>query len=155
MSPHQPLAHVPAHMHFLCDVLPCSIQLSHASTQENASHKMHEIHSNIVVKKPHSPVDTANIFTQESIFERSPTRASSEAAENERLLQNTMSGNNLKVKTQRKGSHGQEKKSNKKPKKATRYFLKRTHFTKIKSRGLIWLLFLLQIHRWGRAHWWL
>ncbi|XP_008321764.1 proline and serine-rich protein 3 isoform X2 [Cynoglossus semilaevis] len=127
VSPHQPLAHVPAHMHFLCDVLPCSIQLSHASTQENASHKMHEIHSNIVVKKPHTPVDTANIFTQESIFERSPTRASSEAAENERLLQNTMSGNNLKVKTQRKGSHGQEKKSNKKPKKATRYTVEEEH----------------------------
>ncbi|XP_030013018.1 proline and serine-rich protein 3 [Sphaeramia orbicularis] len=36
----QAITHVPAHMHFLCDVLPCPSQSSHANMQQNISQRL-------------------------------------------------------------------------------------------------------------------
>lgn len=71
----QPLPTVPAHMHFLCDVLPCPIQSSHAS-------KQHVTSRDIAVSHVKANVP-ANNLPDEPICERTPLSqpASSEAKE--------------------------------------------------------------------------
>nr|XP_043889875.1 proline and serine-rich protein 3 isoform X1 [Solea senegalensis] len=104
VSQHQALAHVPAHMHLLCDVLPCSIHLSHASAQQNISQDLDEFHSKFVSKKTQVPDDQIDIFTEEPIREcmSSSTHASSGAVEKEWPLRNKRSENNKKEKAQGK-----------------------------------------------------
>ncbi|XP_041797871.1 proline and serine-rich protein 3 isoform X2 [Chelmon rostratus] len=74
------VAHVPAHMHLLCDVLPCPIQPSHSSRQQNISQSIDESHAKVVRKK--TRVDT---ITDESVREHmpSPPPATEEALEAE------------------------------------------------------------------------
>ncbi|XP_074539081.1 proline and serine-rich protein 3 [Halichoeres trimaculatus] len=47
----QTIAQVPAHMHFLCDILPCPIQASHTSEKQILLQKMDEIQTNVIHKK--------------------------------------------------------------------------------------------------------
>ncbi|XP_069552345.1 proline and serine-rich protein 3 [Brachyistius frenatus] len=51
----QTIAHVPAHRHLLCDVLPCPIQSSHDREQQNISRRSDESHTKVVYKKTQIP----------------------------------------------------------------------------------------------------
>lgn len=69
----QAIAHVPAHMHFLCDVLPCPIQSSHASRQPKVSESIDESHTRVVHKKTQAPRDSVGTFTDEPVCEHVPS----------------------------------------------------------------------------------
>lgn len=73
VSQPQPVAGVPSHMHFLCDVLPCPIQSSHTSRQQRISQDICTSR-----RKPKAP---ENNLPDEPIHEPSPLSqpASSEA----------------------------------------------------------------------------
>lgn len=73
VSQPQAIAHVPAHMHFLCDVLPCPIQSSHASRQPNVSQSIDESHTRVVRKKTQAPRDSVGTFTDEPVCEQVPS----------------------------------------------------------------------------------
>ncbi|XP_063343706.1 proline and serine-rich protein 3 isoform X2 [Pelmatolapia mariae] len=51
----QSIAHVPSHMHFLCDVLPCPIQSSHAKVHQSISQRLDESQTKVVHKKTQVP----------------------------------------------------------------------------------------------------
>ncbi|XP_047215354.1 proline and serine-rich protein 3 isoform X1 [Girardinichthys multiradiatus] len=51
MSQTQALTHVPAHMHLLCDVLPCPNQSSVANNEQSISQKLSEPQTKVVHKK--------------------------------------------------------------------------------------------------------
>ncbi|XP_040899751.1 proline and serine-rich protein 3 isoform X2 [Toxotes jaculatrix] len=120
----QAIAHVPAHMHLLCDVLPCPIQSSHASAQQNISQRLDETRA--VSEKTKVPGNPTDIFTDEPIREHvlSSTRAESGATEDEWALHNKRSESNRKEKAHTKESEKNEKKtavSIRKQKKSARY----------------------------------
>ncbi|XP_073342318.1 proline and serine-rich protein 3 isoform X2 [Pagrus major] len=73
VSQPQAISHVPAHMHFLCDVLPCPIQSSHASRQPNISQSIDESHGKVVRKKTQAPRDSVGTFTDEPVCEHIPS----------------------------------------------------------------------------------
>lgn len=84
VSQPQAIAHVPAHMHFLCDVLPCSIQSSNVGRQQGISQN---IESHIEVGKVRSQVSESlqKTFPNETIQKHIPYSqpASPEAIEKE------------------------------------------------------------------------
>lgn len=51
----QSIAHVPSHMHFLCDVLPCPIQSSHAKVHQSISQRLDESQTKVLHKKTQVP----------------------------------------------------------------------------------------------------
>lgn len=65
VSQPQTVAHVPAHMHFLCDVLPCPMQSSHTSRQQNISKSVDESHTKGVSKKTQVPRSSMDDRTNE------------------------------------------------------------------------------------------
>lgn len=73
VSQPQAIAHVPAHMHFLCDVLPCPVQSSHASRQPIISQIIDESHTRVVCKKTQAPRDSVGTFTDEPVCEHVPS----------------------------------------------------------------------------------
>lgn len=80
------IAHVPAHMHLLCDVLPCPIQSAYASRQQNISQVADDTHSRAHHKKTQSPGNSKNVLSEEPVVEHTPPPppASSEARDEER-----------------------------------------------------------------------
>ncbi|XP_023275596.1 proline and serine-rich protein 3 isoform X2 [Seriola lalandi dorsalis] len=132
VSQPQSVAHVPAHTHLLCDVLPCPIQSSHARAQQNISQRLDESHTKVVSKKTQIPGNSADIMTDEPIREHisSSTCASSGAIEEEWPLHNRRFESNKKEKAQRKESEKTEKKtatSIRRQKKSTRYTVDKQH----------------------------
>nr|XP_046255329.1 proline and serine-rich protein 3 isoform X2 [Scatophagus argus] len=75
VSQPQAIAHVPAHMHLLCDVLPCPIQSSHAGTQQKNSQNIDETpkDTKVVCKNTQLPGKSMNTFTDEPIREDMPS----------------------------------------------------------------------------------
>ncbi|XP_041844213.1 proline and serine-rich protein 3 [Melanotaenia boesemani] len=57
VSQPQALANVPAHMHLLCDVLPCPIQPSRSEGEKNISQRLDESKSTVIHKKVQVPDD--------------------------------------------------------------------------------------------------
>ncbi|XP_029307148.1 proline and serine-rich protein 3 [Cottoperca gobio] len=126
MSQPRTLSHVPAHMHLLCDVLPCPIQSSHASMQQNISESID------VCKKTQVPGNSINTITDEPFRAHvpSPPPASSGATERAGLSQHERSERNKKEKAHTRGSEKNENKtapSFRKQKKSTRYTVHREH----------------------------
>lgn len=74
------IAHVPAHMHLLCDVLPCPLQSSHGSRQQNISQNISESHSKVSHKKTQVPGNSMNTFPDEPIREHIPSPVPASAA---------------------------------------------------------------------------
>ncbi|XP_028281310.1 proline and serine-rich protein 3 isoform X2 [Parambassis ranga] len=66
VSQPQTIAHVPAHMHLLCDVLPCPIQSSHAKEQ----HMSDESHTTFVQKKTKIPESSTNTLNDVPLDEQ-------------------------------------------------------------------------------------
>ncbi|XP_019131144.2 proline and serine-rich protein 3 isoform X2 [Larimichthys crocea] len=73
VSQPQAIAHVPAHMHLLCDVLPCPIKSSDVSRQQNISQSIDESHAKAVHKKTQVTKNSKNNFTDEPIHEHTPS----------------------------------------------------------------------------------
>ncbi|XP_045900139.1 proline and serine-rich protein 3 isoform X1 [Micropterus dolomieu] len=126
VSQPQTISHVPAHMHLLCDVLPCPIQSSHARTQRNISQSTDESQSKVVRKKSQVPGKPMNTFTDEPICEHmpSPPPASCGAIVGEGPSHHKRSERNRKENAQEKESEKKEKKtamSFRKQKKSSRY----------------------------------
>uniref|UniRef100_UPI0037E7E1A2 proline and serine-rich protein 3 isoform X2 n=1 Tax=Semicossyphus pulcher TaxID=241346 RepID=UPI0037E7E1A2 len=115
-QPHA-IAHVPAHMHLLCDVLPCPIQSSHASTQQNLSKSIDASRTTVVRKKAHVPRNTMKTATDERICEHMPSPPSSGAMQGERHRRSE----NMKGRAQTKESEKEAAKSFRKQKKSTKY----------------------------------
>ncbi|XP_029360342.1 proline and serine-rich protein 3 isoform X2 [Echeneis naucrates] len=123
----QPLsiAHVPAHMHLLCDILPCPIQSTHVSAQQKISQKLDKVH-------PKADGNSADIATDEATREpiSTPECASSRAEEEKWPLHSTKAEINKKEKAQTKESENSEKKtanSIRKHKKSRRYTVGKQH----------------------------
>ncbi|XP_070690746.1 proline and serine-rich protein 3 isoform X2 [Pempheris klunzingeri] len=137
VSQPQTIAHVPAHMHLLCDVLPCPIQSSHASTQPNISQSVGESYTKVVCKTIQVPGDSMNTFTDEPnrAHMPSPPLASSGAFEGEGPRHHKRSDRKErkkgeKEKAQTKELEKTEKKmatSVRKQKKSARYAVDREH----------------------------
>ncbi|XP_034731288.1 proline and serine-rich protein 3 isoform X2 [Etheostoma cragini] len=116
----QTVAHVPAHLHLLCEVLPFPIQSSCATTQQNISGSKDESQTKVVRKKTQVPGDSVNNFMNKTISE-------SGAIERAGLSQHKSSerGNALT-----RASEKNERKtapSFRKQKKSTRYTSDREH----------------------------
>ncbi|XP_070767470.1 proline and serine-rich protein 3 [Enoplosus armatus] len=125
----QAIAHVPAHMHLLCDVLPCPIQSYHPCTQQNISQSIDESQTKVVCKNTQVPVNSMNTFTDEPIREHmsSPPPASPGAIEGEGPSHHKRSERNKKEKAQTKESKKKTTMSSRKQKKSTRYTVDREH----------------------------
>ncbi|XP_044063603.1 proline and serine-rich protein 3 isoform X2 [Siniperca chuatsi] len=133
VSQPQTIAHVPAHMHLLCDVLPCPIQSSHARMQQNISQSTDESQTKVVRKKSQVPGNSMCTVTDEPIREHMPSPppgASSGAIEGGGPSHHKRSERNKKEKAQRKESEKNEKNtvmSFRKQKKSARYTVDREH----------------------------
>ncbi|XP_049440562.1 proline and serine-rich protein 3 isoform X1 [Epinephelus fuscoguttatus] len=118
----QTVAHVPAHMHLLCDVLPCPIKT-------NISDSMAESQTKVVRKKTQVPGHSTNTFTDEPVRVPSPPPASSGAIQREQRNHDTRSVRNKTEKAQPRQSEKNEKNtvtSNTKQ-KTTRYTVNMEH----------------------------
>ncbi|KAM9852304.1 proline and serine-rich protein 3 [Aulostomus maculatus] len=65
--------HVPAHMHLLCDVLPCPIRSSHAHIRQSFSHHQQESATIDVPEKTPIFVNPKHMTKDESVPERAPS----------------------------------------------------------------------------------
>ncbi|KAM6995334.1 proline and serine-rich protein 3 [Tautogolabrus adspersus] len=124
--------HVPAHMHFLCDVLPCPSQTSHASTHDNILQSMDESRTKIVFEKAQVPENKMNTAPDEPFLEHIPTpsNASSGATKGERPSNHKRSERNKTEKAQTKVSENNKKEtvmSVRKQKKSTRHTMEKEH----------------------------
>ncbi|XP_062254656.1 proline and serine-rich protein 3 [Platichthys flesus] len=99
VSHQQTLSHVPAHMHLLCDILPCPIQSSHVGAQQNISQRTDEFHTKVVSKKTQVPDNQTDNFTEEPIRERLSSLNASSGDEEELPLHNKSSEINKKAQT--------------------------------------------------------
>ncbi|XP_056300801.1 proline and serine-rich protein 3 isoform X2 [Pseudoliparis swirei] len=123
VSQPQAIAHVPAHMHLLCDVLPCPMQSS--GTHQHLSESTDEPQNKVACKKTRVPGNLINTFTDEHSREHMSylLSASSEATERAELIHNKRSERNKKEKAQTRKSGKNETKtatSFRKQKKSTR-----------------------------------
>ncbi|XP_068180747.1 proline and serine-rich protein 3 isoform X2 [Antennarius striatus] len=73
VSQTQAMTHVPAHMHLLCDVLPCPIQSSHDGRQQNISQNIDESHVRTAHKKLQIPAHSGNSSSNEPCREHLPS----------------------------------------------------------------------------------
>ncbi|XP_031708420.1 proline and serine-rich protein 3 isoform X3 [Anarrhichthys ocellatus] len=123
ISQPQAIAHVPAHMHLLCDVLPCPIQSSRASTHQHLSESIDESQTKVVCEKTQVPGNSMNTFTDGRSRERMPSPpASSGAIGRAELIRHKRSERNKKEKNEKKTAP-----SFRKQKKSTRYTVDREH----------------------------
>lgn len=85
VSQPQAIAHVPAHMHFLCDVLPCSIQSSNVGRQQGISQNIDKSPTEVGQVRSHVSESSQKTFPNETIQKHIPYSqpASSEAIEKE------------------------------------------------------------------------
>uniref|UniRef100_A0A3Q1GK08 Proline and serine rich 3 n=1 Tax=Acanthochromis polyacanthus TaxID=80966 RepID=A0A3Q1GK08_9TELE len=113
-QPHT-VAHVPAHMHFLCDVLPCPSQTSHVRAKQSIPQRSDEPQTKVANKKTQVSENYTNIFSNVPPGEHVSTSlpASSGAIEEERLSHQKLSERNKKKKAEKKTSESirQQKKS--------------------------------------------
>ncbi|XP_035862166.1 proline and serine-rich protein 3 [Sander lucioperca] len=125
----QTVAHVPAHMHLLCDVLPCPIQSSRANTQQNISESEDESQTKVVRKKTRVPGNSVNTFTDETICELmpSPPLASSGAIERVGLSHHKRSERENALTRESGKNERKTAPSFRKQKKSTRYTADREH----------------------------
>ncbi|XP_068612215.1 proline and serine-rich protein 3 [Brachionichthys hirsutus] len=72
VSQMQAMGHVPAHMHLLCDVLPCPVQSSHDGRQQNISQNISESHVKVAHKKTQVPAHSGNASSDEPCCEHLP-----------------------------------------------------------------------------------
>ncbi|XP_059194507.1 proline and serine-rich protein 3 [Centropristis striata] len=125
----QAIAHVPAHMHLLCDVLPCPIQSSHASMQQNILHSADESQTKVVCPKSQVHGNSMNTFTDEPIREHlpSPPPASSEALDRAGLSHHKRPERKKKEKAQTRESEKKTAPSSRMQKQSTRSAADRDH----------------------------
>lgn len=108
-------------MHLLCDVLPCPVHSSHASSQQSISLTPEESQVKVVCKKTKVPGNSTEEPALEHVSASPP--ASSEAVEGEWPSHPKKQERNRKEKAQTKESGKTEKKtgaSSRKQKKSTR-----------------------------------
>lgn len=108
-------------MHFLCDVLPCPVQLSHTSAQQSISLTLDESQAKVVCKKTKVYENSTEEPTIEHVSSLPP--ASSGAVAGEWPSYHKKQERNRKEKAQTKDSKRTEKKtaaSIRKQKKSTR-----------------------------------
>ncbi|XP_054478257.1 proline and serine-rich protein 3 isoform X2 [Anoplopoma fimbria] len=133
VSQPQAIAHVPAHMHLLCDVLPCPIHSSRASMHQHFSESRDESHTKVVCKKIQVPANSISPFTDERSLENMPSQppASSGAIDRAEPIYHKRSEKNKKEKSQTRESEENNKKTTapsfRKPKKSTRYTVDKEH----------------------------
>ncbi|XP_035019360.2 proline and serine-rich protein 3 isoform X2 [Hippoglossus stenolepis] len=125
VSQQQTFPHVPAHMHLLCDILPCPIQSSHAGTQQNLSQRTDEFHTKVVSKNTQVPDNPTDNFTEEPVRERLSFLNASSGDEEELPLHNKSSETNKKAQT--KESERRTAATTRKQKKSTRYAAAKEH----------------------------
>ncbi|KAI3360930.1 hypothetical protein L3Q82_013131, partial [Scortum barcoo] len=130
VSQPQAIAHVPAHMHLLCDVLPCPIRSPHANMQQNISQSVDESQTRVVQKKAQVPRNSINTFTDEPVCEHMPSSLPSQAPEGEGPSHHKRSDRDKKERAHTKESEKTGKKtaaSSRKQKKSTRCAVDRGH----------------------------
>ncbi|XP_034553468.1 proline and serine-rich protein 3 isoform X2 [Notolabrus celidotus] len=103
--------HVPAHMHFLCDILPCPIQASHLSTEQNILQRMDETPTNVVRKKAHVTGNLIKTATPVCEHISVQPQAPSASIERERPCQQRSTERNKKEKSQTKELEKHKKKA--------------------------------------------
>ncbi|XP_020493051.1 proline and serine-rich protein 3 isoform X1 [Labrus bergylta] len=123
--------HVPAHMHFLCDVLPCPSQTFHASTHDNIFQSRDESRTKIVFEKAQAE-NKMKTAPDDPFLEHIPTpsNASSGATKGERPSNHKRSERNKREKAQTKESENNKKEtvmSFRKQKKSTRHTMEKEH----------------------------
>ncbi|XP_032374214.1 proline and serine-rich protein 3 isoform X2 [Etheostoma spectabile] len=125
----QTVAHVPAHMHLLCEVLPFPIQSSCASTQQNISGSKDESQTKVVRKKTQVPGDSVNNFMNKSISEHmpSPPPASSGAIKRAGLSHHKTSERENALTGESEKNERKTAPSFRKQKKSARYTADREH----------------------------
>ncbi|XP_053183561.1 proline and serine-rich protein 3 [Scomber japonicus] len=112
-QPHA-IAHVPAHMHLLCDVLPCPIQSSHAGKQQSISQRSDEFPTKVAPKKTQNSGKSKETSVDEHIHKHnpSPPPASSAAVQGECTPSpHKITERNKKEKAQTKDLERNEKKT--------------------------------------------
>ncbi|XP_010787972.1 proline and serine-rich protein 3 isoform X1 [Notothenia coriiceps] len=119
----QTIAHVPAHMHLLCDVLPCPIQSSHATMKHKTSKSIDR--TKIACKKIQVPANIMTTITDQPSHAHMPcpTPASSGIIERVGVSHQKRSERSKREKAQTKESEKKEEKaapSIRKQKKSTR-----------------------------------
>lgn len=102
----QTIAHVPPHMHFLCDVLPCPIQSPHVREQQSIPRKPDESQANIAHKNPHVSENQTNYLCDVPPGEHASSSlpGSSGAIEDERLTHQKLLERKKKKKAEKKTS---------------------------------------------------
>ncbi|KAM6910450.1 proline and serine-rich protein 3 [Xenentodon cancila] len=78
LSQPQAISHVPAHMHLLCDVLPCTSQSPHTRGKQSVSQRLEESQTNLVHKK--TQVSEASLNTFRDLLFREPVPSSCHAS---------------------------------------------------------------------------
>lgn len=139
VSQPQAIAHVPAHMHLLCDVLPCPIKSSDVSRQQNISQSIDESHAKAVHKKTQVTKNSKNNFTDEPIREHtpSPPPGSSAVTEGEGPSHHIRPEIDKKEKALTKESERKTPMSSRRQKKSRSSIGTCTQCTKFKSECLI------------------
>ncbi|KAM8734662.1 proline and serine-rich protein 3 isoform 2-T3 [Acanthopagrus schlegelii] len=124
VSQPQAIAHVPAHMHFLCDVLPCPVQSSHASRQPIISQIIDKSPTRVVCKKTQAPRDSVGTFTDKPVCEHVPSAppASFGAVEREGPSQHKTSERKAQKRESERKTASSSRKQNK-----SRYTVDREH----------------------------
>lgn len=124
--------HVPAHMHFLCDVLPCPSQTRHASTHENILSSVDESWTKDVCKKTEVSSNTIKAAPDEPSLKHMPSSSvgSSVALEQEKPLKSKRADRKAKGKAQMRESEDKKEATVAagKDKKSTRYRTVKEHF---------------------------
>lgn len=130
-QPHS-IAHVPAHMHLLCDVLPCPIQSSHAREQQRISERLDESPVKVVPKKTQNSGKSKDTSVGEPIRKPIPSSppSSSGAIQGEWPSHHKRTERNKKEKAQTKDLEKNEKKTVvaiRKQRKLSRYTVDSEH----------------------------
>ncbi|KAM7382728.1 hypothetical protein PAMP_002445 [Pampus punctatissimus] len=107
----QYIAHIPAHMHLLCDVLPCPIQSS--NTQQSISQRLDESLANVVTKETQNPRNSMYTSADELIRKHipSPPPTSSTAIQGEWPIHHKKTERNKQAKPQIKDLEKNEQKT--------------------------------------------
>ncbi|KAM8869044.1 proline and serine-rich protein 3 isoform 3-T3 [Spinachia spinachia] len=111
-------AQVPAHMHLLCDVLPCRVQSSPASFHQHLPEGIDESQTKVVCEKTQMLGNSIHQFTEERDREHTPSLPSSGAVERAELIHHSGSevereekSQTTESKTKKPPSFGKKKKS--------------------------------------------
>ncbi|KAL6109052.1 uncharacterized protein ACO6RY_12266 [Pungitius sinensis] len=114
------IAQVPAHMHLLCDVLPCPLQSSLASIHQHLSEDIDESQTKVVCEKTQMPGNSIHNFTKERDCEHTPSLPSSGAMGRAQLIHHSRSEGEREEESQTRESEAKKAPSFGKQKKSTR-----------------------------------